>query len=383
MKLASLSVEGVRNLTSVSLESLARVNIFFGANGAGKTSLLEAIYLLGMARSFRGVQLQPVIQRKIAACTVFGRVETAAQSITAIGVKRSRSGQFRLRIAGQDEKSLARLAETLPLQLISSTAYSLLEGGPKPRRQFLDWGVFHVEHSFYAAWRRVQRSLKQRNRVLRSGRASPAALAPWNQELVEASAVVDSARAAYFHDFSIEFFSLLQQLLDLTDITLDYFRGWDHGCELASLLHEGEERDSRRGLTHYGPHRADLRLRVAGIDAGQVLSRGQQKLVVCALRLAQCRLLLRETEKKCVLLIDDLPAEIDAEHQRRLCAVLDSLDVQLFLTCVSPDPLLLSSWQQSGQPKLFYVEDGEVCESSKPPSVARQSVLGTAGETTD
>lgn len=363
MKLSDLEISGVRNLTSVSIKDLAQINIFSGPNGAGKTSILEAIHVLGLARSFRGTQLQPVIQYHQNTCTVFGKVLHDDEAPLSVGVKRAKRGGFRIRIAGQDEKSLVRLAETLPIQLINSVAYSLLEGGPKQRRQFIDWGVFHVEHTFYDAWRRMQRCLKQRNAVLRSGRADKRALSAWDQELIEASEQVDRARQAYFESFYPVFTDFLQRLVELPDLSVSYSRGWDADTSLAEVLDASLQRDLRRGFTHFGPHRADLKLQINGLNAGQVLSRGQQKLVVCALRLAQCELMVRTTEKKCVLLIDDLPAEIDASHQGKLCTLLDSLGIQLFMTCVEADDLVNQPWEKLKSLKVFQVKQGETEET--------------------
>ncbi|MGB2272329.1 MAG: DNA replication/repair protein RecF [Pseudomonadales bacterium] len=367
MKLTGLEISGVRNLSSVSIKDLAQINIFSGPNGAGKTSVLEAIHILGLARSFRGTQLQPVIQYHQNTCTVFGKVLKNDDPLLAVGVKRAKKGGFRIRIDGQDEKSLIRLAETLPIQLINSTAYALLEGGPKQRRQFIDWGVFHVEPSFYDAWRRMQRCLKQRNAVLRTGRGSSAhidrrVLLGWNQELIDVAELVDQARQRYFESFYPVFNDFLGRLIDLSDLSVSYSRGWEAGRSLAEVLEASIERDSRRGFTHYGPHRADLKIQINGLNAGQVLSRGQQKLVVCALRLAQCELMIKTTQKRCVLLIDDLPAEIDASHQGKLCSLLDSLDTQLFMTCVSQDDLVNQPWEKLKTLKVFQLDKGQAEE---------------------
>ncbi|MBN0224457.1 AAA family ATPase, partial [Pseudomonas aeruginosa] len=117
-----------------------RINILYGDNGSGKTSVLEAIHLLGLARSFRSARLQPVIQYEEAACTVFGQVMLANGIASNLGISRERQGEFTIRIDGQNARSAAQLAETLPLQLINPDSFRLLEGAPKIRRQFLDWG---------------------------------------------------------------------------------------------------------------------------------------------------------------------------------------------------------------------------------------------------
>ena len=205
MKLARLNVDGVRNLSQQTISAFGDINIFYGANGAGKTSLLEAVHILGLARSFRSTQLRPVIHYEQSECTIFGEV-IQSDLRHAIGIKREKSGGFRLRIDADNEKNLARLANLLPIQLINTNTYSLLEGGAKQRRQFLDWGVFHVEQQFYRAWKRLQRCIKQRNALLKNHRNNRVAnfdqsLLSWNEELETVSAFIDRARSSYFVDF--------------------------------------------------------------------------------------------------------------------------------------------------------------------------------------
>ena len=238
MKLSSLAISGVRNIIDTRVADLGDVNIFTGLNGAGKTSVLEAVYILGLAKSFRGTQLQPVVNYLSNTCTVFGELEPlddGAQRV-AIGVKRAKKGGHKIRVAGKDEKSLVRLAELLPLQLINSMSYLLLEGGPKQRRQFIDWGVFHVEQEFYSAWRRMQRSLKQRNGALRSGQANNTPLAAWDNEFVEAALIVDAVRQRYFESFESIFYDFLTQLLPDSGLDFSYERGWTNDQCLEAVL---------------------------------------------------------------------------------------------------------------------------------------------------
>lgn len=361
MKLTELEITGLRNLHHVKLSGLANTNIFYGVNGAGKSSVLEALHMLGLARSFRSTQLNPVIEYGGDACTVFGRLSLSDEKSVSMGIRRPRRGGFKIKVGGELKKSVVDLAEILPIQLINATSYLLLEGGPKKRRHFMDWGVFHVEHEFYNAWRRAQRSVKQRNAILRS-KGNDHELTPWNQELAEVSAIIDKARRKYVDVFVPRFHAILSELISLSGMSIEYQPGWDENKDFITVLSEDLYRDKVRGFTHHGPHRADLKIMQNGIDADQVLSRGQQKLVVCALRLAQSELLQMNTGKQCILLVDDLPAEIDEQHQERLCHLLDRLGVQLFLTCISPDQITQFRWQKTGTPKLFHVEQGQVLE---------------------
>lgn len=359
MKLSSLNISAVRNIADATLPGLGDINIIFGHNGAGKTTVLECIHMLALARSFRSTALKPLIQRDAEQCTVAARLQREGRGEIALGIRRSRSGAAEIRIDGEKMRSALQLAQTLPIQLINASSYMLVDGGPKLRRQFIDWGVFHVEQAFYNEWRRVQRALKQRNATLRAG-GGASDLAPWDKELTEAGEAIDSARDRYMRRFLPVFGQMLAQLADLEGISLDYARGWPQDQSLQQAMQESLLRDRARGLSHVGPHRADIRIQAQGVDAAQVLSRGQQKLLVCALRLAQTRCLFEQAATRCLLLVDDLPAEMDAGHQRRLCGLLASQGMQLFITCIDPGELRNFSWPADKDLRWFHVEHGEI-----------------------
>src|SRR5690606_40557665 len=117
MSLNRITLTAVRNLHSSSLQPSPRINILHGANGSGKTSLLEAIHLLGLARSFRSTRLQPVIHYEQPACTVFGQVQLAQGGMSNLGISRDRQGELQIRIDGQNARSAAQLADLLTLPL--------------------------------------------------------------------------------------------------------------------------------------------------------------------------------------------------------------------------------------------------------------------------
>jgi DNA replication and repair protein RecF len=251
------------------------------------------------------------------------------------------------------------LAENLPLQVLSSDTFKLLEGAPKIRRQFMDWGVFHVEQGFHGAWKNAQRCLKQRNSLLRRGRIDPAQLQAWSQELVSAGEQLHSYREHYFSQFLPQFASMLSKLTDLEGLSLEYFRGWEKAKTLAQSYSDNSQKDIDRGYTGTGHHRADLRLKCQSMMAVDILSRGQQKLVVCAMRLAQGYLLSALRGKRCVFLVDDLPAELDRRHRKALCELLEQMNCQVFVTCVDYQDVE-NCWQPDTEKKLFHVEHGKV-----------------------
>lgn len=363
MPLKRLSVTGVRNLQPVTLYPSPRINIIYGANGSGKSSLLEAVHLLGLARSFRSTRLQPVIQHGQDACTVFGEVLQPSGKLNAIGITRSKQADYQIRIDGQTVRSIAELAETLPLQLINPDSFRLLEGAPKQRRQYLDWGVFHVEHQFLPVWQRLQKSLKQRNSLLRRGRIQRSLLTPWETELVTAAERIDEYRQAYLQKLKPVFQMILSRLVTLDELSLSYYRGWDKDKPLAQVLDEQFERDNQLGYTQAGVQRADLRLRYGAMNAVDVLSRGQQKLVVCALKIAQGYLLKEQgVQQDCVFLVDDLPSELDEQHRRALCNLLEDLECQIFVSSVDAAQMR-DCWKNDTPLSMFHVEHGHIVQT--------------------
>ena len=361
--LQKVRVTDVRNLASVTLTPSPSINILYGANGSGKTSFLEAVHILGTSRSFRSAKVKPVIRQEQESCTVFGRVK-GKDSIFSLGVNRSQDAACKIHINGEVARLSSDLASILPLQVINPDTFRLLEGSPKDRRQFLDWGVFHVEHCFLQAWKRAHKSMKQRNALLRHGKISDSLIDVWDSELSQSGEEIDSYRRAYFEALKPVFEETLEKLSGISDVQISYTRGWDKESALRDVLKRSLRRDSEAGYTQWGPHRADIRLRYKGLPAVDNLSRGQQKAVVCALKLAQGKLFSESKPFGCVYLVDDLPSELDKDHRFRLCKMLEDMNAQVFITCVDKSALG-EVWSTESDVKMFHVEHGLLVEDSR------------------
>ena len=270
------------------------------------------------------------------------------------GLEKTRTQKTQRKVSGVYLDSIAELASLLPLQLVNADTFHLLDSGPRYRRQFLDWGVFHVEPAFFPVWKRMQRILKQRNAALRAG-AAPAQIQVWDDAFVESSVAVEGFREAYFEKLMPIFGQMLSQLIELPLLSIDYKPGWDRQHSLSTLLLGSLARDREQGNTSLGPHRSDLSIKVNRVPAEYLLSRGEQKLLVCALRLSQGALLAALTGKRCIYLLDDISAELDAPHCSRLFTLLSELKSQVFMT--GTDKGLYEGLENS---HLFHVEQGGV-----------------------
>ena len=335
MTISRLEIANVRNLQSVSLLPHPQLNLFVGQNGSGKTSVLEALHLLGLGRSFRSGRVRRLINDSASQCTVF----VAFAEGGSAGIQRSVNGESQFRLDGRSKINLADIAHRLPLSLLDPASFGEMQEGSKPRRSQLDWGVFHVEHRFYPAWVRYQRALKQRNSLLRSGNIQPLESGAWDQELAESAALLHGFRQAHLSAWIPVWESVIQAFLPGFGLTLDYHPGWDTDQSLDALLADAWQRDLERGHTQVGPHRADLRIKLGTAPADEVLSRGQLKLALCALKLSQITV-LRDQGIQSVILIDDLASELDAGARSRLLAYLAGTGAQTFITAIEAEGLL-------------------------------------------
>lgn len=357
--LKRLVISGVRNIQTAQLDPGPAFNLVHGYNGSGKTSILEAIHFLSLGRSFRSQQYKPLIGEGSSEAVVYGETYDGV----VVGVSRTaRKGDSpKLRLNGAKVDTFAALTHELPLQLLNSDAFALLEGGPQERRAFLDWGVFHVKHQFLPAWRMARRALINRNALLKRN-APPDEIAPWSHELGVHGGVVDRLRSEYLEILRQHFESGLG--LELADrlgapLAINYHAGWDTSCDLHDLLTQHLDKERRYGHTLYGPHRADLLITVRGKPSSDLLSRGQLKLSICMLKIAQAQLLQATTGRSSIFLVDDLPAELDQDNQRAVCHHLAELGAQTFVTSIEPD-LQLNLDQHRAGCRLFHVKHGKV-----------------------
>jgi len=350
-----IDVRAVRNLSSVQLAPSNQVNVLFGLNGSGKTSLLEAIHYLGLGRSFRSQRVDAMIQTDHPEGTVFAELDSGI----TIGANKKRAGGHLLKLRGERQSNWIETARTLPLLLLNSDSFTLLDGSSKVRRRFLDWGVFHVEHDFSAHWRGAARCVAQRNQLLKSRLPDSRQIDAWNIELASHAKHIDESRALYLERLMPVLESTLSRLLPVNGLSIKYYRGWENSGDLLDLLRESLERDLRYGATQIGPHRADLQFRIGKLRAEDYLSRGQQKLLVIALKLAQGRLLVELTGSKVIYLIDDLPSELDERNRSLVCGLLEELNSQLFMTCVGENDLDFG-WSTGVGLRKFHVEHGKI-----------------------
>ena len=358
MSLAKLEIHNVRNIERASLALSPSLNLIVGENGSGKTSLLEALYILGRGRSFRSTQANQIIKFNQDTLTVSGRTAGSADNApTSIGVQLSRRTR-EMSISGKKVQSSAALISTLPVMLVQPTTVSLLGDAPKFRRRFLDLGAFHVEHDYLNIWRGYARALTHRNALLKSGNVRH--LAIWDTALAEYGTRMANCRSEFFQRLRPYFLQSAQSLAGFVDVDLNYQFGWHKDHTLSESLKADLSTDTKMGYTHSGPHKADFSISVGGKPAKLYLSRGQLKLLVYALCQAQAEMLSVQTGLDGCFLVDDMASELDPNNRVRLLHSLSQRPIQLFITATNKD---LFTSEQLQYAAVFHVEHGTITPS--------------------
>lgn len=356
MNLSRITITNFRNLSFVDIFPSHQINLFYGDNGCGKTSLLEAIYYLGFARSFRGRFPCDIIKKEKSCCSVL--IESNHE---ILGLERYQDGLLKIRYNQQNLNSVFELAKLMPIQLVYSDSYELINGVAKNRREFIDKGMFHVEHSiFFPIWKNMQKILKQRNALLKNKCSQSCdIIRSWDKEFISLSEQITVLRKQYLDRFYPILRDMLEKLLPGKEIHLLFSPGWNESFALKDILEQELEKDFRYGFTRFGAHKADLSIFSQEYRAKNVLSRGEQKILIGAMSLAEAKL-LKNFGISYLLLIDDLPSELDEKKKEIFCDTIKNLEIQTFITGISIDSI--RNLFNSKMVKMFHVEHDEIKE---------------------
>lgn len=355
MRLEQLRMRGLRCLTDIGIALDPGINVFVGANGAGKTSVLEAVFLLSHARSFRSGAKEALLQRGTAQLSIFAELRHLDERTCRLGLGRDGS-RWEAKVDGASV-AIGQLVRECAVVCFEPGSHALIAGAAEERRRYLDWGVFHVEHDFLSSWRRYQRALKQRNSLLRAASTATEELfAPWEAELAQTAHQLDRQRCAYLDLLRPKLLASMAGVLpELGTPELRYRRGWSDEQDLARQLREQRGRDLARGHTTLGAHRADWSIAFEHAPLREHLSRGQEKLTALACMLAQAELYAEHRGEWPIVCLDDLASELDQAHQSAVVAQLTAANAQVLLTGTELPQAL-----QPLPARVFHVEQGQL-----------------------
>ena len=362
MQLTRFDLHNVRNLQPTRIEPGPGLNLLLGDNGAGKTSVLEALHLMAYGRSFRGRVRDGLVQRGRDAVELYAewREDPAHPDRIRRAGLRHTGQDWDGRLDGADVAQLGDLCAALMVVTFEPGSHALISGSSEVRRRFLDWGLFHVEQDFLVQWRRYARALRQRNALLKSG-AGGKQLDAWDLELADAAAPLDARREGYLARLQTAVQAVAAVIAPALGVPeLVFLPGWRRQeLSLADALMIARDRDRAAGHTSVGPHRADWRIRFDGLPEQSLLSRGQAKQSALCCLLAQARDCADRFEGRWpVIALDDLASELDRHHQRQVLEYLDDAGAQVLITGTEQP----AHWPEAAlaDARVFHVEQGVV-----------------------
>lgn len=353
MIITQFQLSHFRNLTQLSIAPSADFNFIIGENGSGKSSLLEGIYLLSHGKAYRHHLNKKIIQYHQTQATAFAKITDFKQA-HQIGLTKFLNKENQIKIDGKIGGKQTYLAHYLPIQLITPETFSLLTEGPKMRRSYLDWGCFHQFSDFTAIWHQVNRLTKQRNALLKSTNSN-ALFQYWDSQLIIATDQLTQFRRNYLQELTIYLKKALAVFFPELNIDIDFYAGWNQNKTYEAALLQHFEQDKIVGHTLVGAHKADLKLTVDGVFVEDRFSRGQLKLLMCALKLAQGEFYSAAKNQPCIYLIDDLPSELDQHNQKRLFDYLRPLKAQVFITALEAAAINAFKLEKD---KIFLIKSG-------------------------
>jgi len=361
MRLRTLTLRHFRNVAFARLEFAGRRQFFVGANGQGKTNLLEAAGYLTAARSFRTTESATLLMHGQTTAAVACTVEHPQLGETQVTIKVHRHSKE----LWLEQTRVTRLADYLgkfPTVVFSSQDLQWVRGAPALRRRWLDLTLAAMDGVYLAALQTYTRALAERNALLKKGGAVAAQLEAFERVLAPAAATLIASRSEGLQVLGAAMAAAYGKLCDGAEpAALHYEADFAQADPeaLAARWEAGRARDLAMRATLTGPHRDDFSLKVAGQVAKDFGSEGQQRSLVLALRLAQAAWFREKSGVRPVLLADDVLGELDPARRRKFWATIDP-ESQVLATGTSLPDAELGAWQ------IFRVKDGDILPETAP-----------------
>jgi DNA replication and repair protein RecF len=338
VRLKSLELRNYRNYERLDLEMGSQLNVFLGANGQGKTNLLESVAMLALSTSPRARRDAELIGPLVPETRIVAVVESGdrqAEIRISVRVENERARR-RIEVDGQPRRAVD-LPGLFRVTLFWPDDLNLVKSGPEHRRRLLNEMLVQVQPGYARALSRYARVVEQRNSLLKQvamGEQPPAALDVWDFELAKLGGELVEGRRRAVRELAVCAAAGHAAISGGETLELEYAGPPD---DLAAALLRSRSDDVRRGTTGVGPHRDDVVVRLDGRDARGYASQGQQRTAVVSVKLAEAAVVAEMTGERPVLLLDDVLSELDAGRRGSLLEQLGEPG-QVVITSVEADP---------------------------------------------
>ena len=368
MRLIRLNLLNYKNIEQAELVFSPKINCFLGANGMGKTNLLDAIYFLTFCKSHTGVLDTQIINRKADFTMIQGiyEIENKEQQYNC-AIKRGHRKIFR-----HGKKEYERLSDhigTLPLVLISPADFTLVTGTSEERRRFIDMIIAQYDKDYLHALIAYNKALLQRNTLLKNPHTrnqDQIQLEIWEQQMQQYATPIFHKRQKMITQLNHHFITYYETLSNATEQPTLIYQTQLLEKELLQTLRQNREKDYILGYTTAGIHKDELRMELDGYPVKKIASQGQSKTYLVALKMAQYTLLAEQARLKPLLLLDDLFDKLDASRVSKIIQLVSQPDFgQIFISDTNRSHIDEILRPFNGQYNLFDVESGKIKQSTE------------------
>ena len=339
MIITQFSAFYLRSLKHISFSPSAQLNILLGKNNDGKTSVLEGIYFASTLKSFKSVSPSSLIQYDSTSIKVLLNVDKFAEN-TTISLQKSLKGPKSLKINDKNS-SVKDSMLFLPILALNFGAENIVTGSSDDRRALLDWGVFHVEQSYLTLFKEYHKTLKHRNKLLKSKNID--SLDYWTKQLADYGERLNVLREDYFKELCVSFNEYKDNIIrnipdiyaDIKNTVITYNKGWPKSLGLENAIMQSIDKDLALKHTTLGPHRSDILFTSNNHDLKDSASMSTQIITGLLLMLSQCKVFHVKHKYNPIMLVDDLFFGIDDKNLSLVINLLKESNAQSFIT--APD----------------------------------------------
>ena len=333
MIVKKLVLRNFRNYDFAQVEFDPKLNIIVGENGAGKTNLVEAIYFLSLARSFRTSEYGDLIKNKRQYSTIEAQVEQDTINKDIVALMTSNAKKFTCN--DKQIRKISDLSKLINVIVFEPKDTLMFSDSPLVRRNYLDINLSKKSPVYLENLMIFEKLLRERNSILKGEEIDKTQLQVVTEQLIDIQETICKYRQAYINEINNVLSKIICKLKGEKEVAqLVYlpFVKLDDKFKLscARAYARNEESDIKHKMTQLGIHREDMKMMLNGKDISEQGSQGENRIAVIALKIAPY-FLIEEKEKKPIVILDDVMSELDGEHKKRLIEFLFTLD-QVFIT---------------------------------------------------